>query len=304
MKNKKGIFFYLKKHWQLYLMILPAMLYYLIFIYKPMGGILIAFQDYSIRKGITGSDWVGFENFSRLFDSYWFPIILKNTLSISLLSLLLSFPAPIIMALAANEIRSDRRKRLFQTVSYAPHFISTVVMCGMIILFLDVDTGIINKLINLLGGDSVAFLSEPKMFKWVYVLSGIWQGIGWDAIIYIAALSGTDQSLIEAAMIDGANRWQRVRYINFPVLVPTMVIMLILRCGSILSVGYEKVLLLQNSANLSASEIISTYVYKVGLVQSDFGFSTAVGLFNSIVNFTLLLIVNKLASKMSDTSLW
>ena len=226
--SKRGPIYYIKRHWQLYLMILPALLYYLIFVYKPMGGIVIAFQDYSLRKGIWGSEWIGFENFTRLFNSYWFPIILKNTLSISVFSLIFSFPVPIILALAANEIKSNRRKRLFQTVSYAPHFISTVVMCGMIILFLNADSGVINKLLNLIGVESVAFLQEPDMFNWVYIITGIWQGCGWSAIIYIASLSGVDKSLLEAATIDGANRWQKVRYINLPVMIPTIIIQFIL----------------------------------------------------------------------------
>ena len=291
-------------HWQLWLMVIPAVTYLLLFVYKPMGGVLIAFQDYSLKKGIWGSEWVGFDNFTRLFKSYWFPVILKNTLTISLLSLALSFPAPIILALAANEIRSEKRKRLFQTVSYAPHFISTVVVCGMITVFLSPESGVINFLLQLIGVEPVAFLAKPNAFKWVYVLSGIWQTIGWSAIIYIAALSGVDKNLLEAAQIDGANRLQRIRYVNFPVLIPTIVIMFILRCGSILGVGYEKVYLLQNTANLSASEVISTYVYKVGLEKADFGFSTAVSLFNNVVNCIVLLLSNKLSKKFSGSSLF
>lgn len=291
-------------HWQLWLMMIPAIVYLLLFVYKPMGGVLIAFQDYSLKKGIWGSDWVGFDNFTRLFRSYWFPIILKNTLTISLLSLLLSFPAPIILALAANEIRSEKRKRLFQTVSYAPHFISTVVVCGMITIFLSPESGVFNFLLQLVGIEPVAFLAKPDAFKWVYVLSGIWQTIGWSAIIYIAALSGVDKNLLEAAEIDGANRIQRIRYVNFPVLIPTIVIMFILRCGSILGVGYEKVYLLQNTANLSASEVISTYVYKVGLEKADFGFSTAVNLFNNVINCIVLLLSNKISKKVSGSGLF
>lgn len=291
-------------HWQLWLMVIPAVTYMLLFVYKPMGGVLIAFQDYSLKKGIWGSEWVGFENFTRLFKSYWFPVILKNTLTISLLSLALSFPAPIILALAANEIRSEKRKRLFQTVSYAPHFISTVVVCGMITVFLSPESGIFNILLKLVGVDPVAFLAKPNAFKWIYVLSGIWQSVGWSAIIYIAALSGVDKNLLEAAEIDGANRIQRIRYVNFPVLIPTIVIMFILRCGSILGVGYEKVYLLQNPANLSASEVISTYVYKVGLEKADFGFSTATNLFNNVVNCIVLLLSNKLSKKFSGSSLF
>ena len=291
-------------HWQLWLMMVPAIVYMVLFVYKPMGGVLIAFQDYSLKRGIWGSEWVGFENFNRLFKSYWFPIILKYTLTLSLLSLLLSFPAPIILALAANEIRSERRKRTFQTVSYAPHFISTVVVCGMITVFLSPESGVINFLLQAIGIDPVAFLAKPNAFKWVYVLSGIWQTVGWSAIIYIAALSGVDKNLLEAAEIDGANRIQRIRYVNLPVLVPTIVIMFILRCGSILSVGYEKVYLLQNTANLSASEVISTYVYKVGLEKADFGFSTAVNLFNNVINCIVLILSNKLSKKVSGSSLF
>ena len=291
-------------HWQLWLMMVPAIVYMVLFVYKPMGGVLIAFQDYSLKRGVWGSEWVGFENFNRLFKSYWFPIILKNTLTLSLLSLLLSFPAPIILALAANEIRSERRKRTFQTVSYAPHFISTVVVCGMITVFLSPESGVINFLLQAIGIDPVAFLAKPNAFKWVYVLSGIWQTVGWSAIIYIAALSGVDKNLLEAAEIDGANRIQRIRYVNFPVLIPTIVIMFILRCGSILGVGYEKVYLLQNTANLSASEVISTYVYKVGLEKADFGFSTAVNLFNNVINCIVLILSNKISKKVSGSSLF
>ena len=291
-------------HWQLWLMMVPAIVYMVLFVYKPMGGVLIAFQDYSLKRGIWGSEWVGFENFNRLFKSYWFPIILKNTLTLSLLSLILSFPAPIILALAANEIRSERRKRTFQTVSYAPHFISTVVVCGMITVFLSPESGVINFLLQAVGIEPVAFLAKPNAFKWVYVLSGIWQGTGWSAIIYFAALSGVDKSLLEAADIAGASRLQKVWYINIPVIIPTIVTLLILQCGSLLSVGYEKVYLLQSNATLEYSEVISTYVYKVGLVQSDFGFSTAIGIFNSVVNSAILILANTLSNKIGKTGLW
>lgn len=269
-----------------------------------MYGVLIAFQDYSLRKGVWGSDWVGLDNFVRVFSNYWFPIILKNTLKISVLSLLLGFPIPIILALLANEIGSEKTKKAFQTVSYAPHFISTVVMCGIITLFLNPNTGIINLAIQALGGDPVLFMQEAKYFTWVYVISGIWQEAGWSAIIYFAALSGVDKELLEAAQIDGANRLQRIIHINFPAIRSTIIIMFILQCGQLLSVGYEKVYLLQTTTNLSASEVISTYVYKMGLEKSDFAFSTAVGLFNNIVNVILLLIVNTISSKVSDSSLF
>ena len=212
------------RHWQLYIMVLPALISLIIFAYKPMYGIIIAFKDYSFKEGMLGSPWVGFEQFNRLFHSYWFPVILKNTLTISVLSLVLGFPIPIILALMVNEIQNEKIKRTFQTVSYAPHFISTVVICGMIILFLNPSSGIINRGVTALGGQAVDFMQKPTMFKWVYVLSGIWQGAGWSAIIYFAALSGVDKSLLEAADIDGASRFQKIIYINFPVLVPTMLV--------------------------------------------------------------------------------
>ncbi len=306
--KKKGVAVQWRKtavnHWPLYVMLLPALLYIILFAYKPMYGILIAFKNYSLKKGILGSPWVGLKNFDRLFSSFWLPIILKNTVMISVLSLLLGFPAPVILALMVNEIRSEKVKRLFQTVSYAPHFISTVVICGMIILFLSPSSGIINKGIIAFGGEPVFFMQKPEMFKWIYVLSGIWQSTGWGAIIYFAALSGVDRNLLEAAEIDGASRLQRNIHINLPVLVPTIVVLFILRCGAILSVGYEKVYLLQNSTNINGSEVISTYVYKVGLQQSDFSFSTAAGLFNSIVNSALLVTCNAISRRTAHVGLW
>ncbi len=292
------------RHWQLYVMTLPAIVYIFLFAYKPMYGVIIAFKDYSLRKGIWGSEWVGLDNFERFFNSYWFPIILRNTITISVLSLILSFPIPIILALMVNEIKKERVKRLFQTVSYAPYFISTVVICGMITMFLNPSTGIINTFIQALGFEPVYFMQDSGMFKWVYVISGIWQGAGWGAIIYFAALSGVDQSLLEAAEIDGAGRFQRIIYINFPVLVPTIIILFILNCGSLLNVGYEKVYLLQNTTNLTGSEVISTYVYKMGLEDQDFSFSTAAGLFNSIINSIILIVANMISRRFSEVSLW
>ena len=292
------------EHWQLYLMALPALAYILLFVYKPMYGIIIAFKNYKFKLGILGSKWVGLSNFRRLLESYWFPIILRNTLTLSGLSLLIGFPVPIILALMVNEVQREAPKRLFQTVSYAPHFISTVVVCGMIQIFLSPSSGIINNLIERLGGQAVYFMQEAGLFKWIYVISGIWQEAGWGAIIYFAALSGVDKALIEASQIDGASRMQRIRYVNLPMLTPTILVMLILRCGSLLSVGYEKVYLLQNSTNLTGSEIISTYVYKIGLESSDFSFSTATNLLNSLVNCVILISVNFLASRLTETSLW
>ena len=288
----------------LYLIFLIPFIYYIVFQYWPMYGILIAFKNFSMRKGIMGSPWVGFDNFTRLFTSYWFPVILKNTLTLSILSLILGFPIPIILALLLNEVKNDRFRKTFQTISYAPHFISVVVLCGMVTLFVSPSSGIINKFITMAGGEPVAFLQEPGLFKWVYVLSGVWQEMGWGSIIYFATLSGVDKSLIEAAEMDGASRLQKIWYINMPVLVPTIIVLLILNCGSLLGVGYEKVYLLQNATNVSASEVISTYVYKVGLEQSDFAFGTAAGLFNSVVNSIILIIANTISNRATQTSLF
>ncbi|MBR2038554.1 MAG: sugar ABC transporter permease [Lachnospiraceae bacterium] len=291
-------------NWQLYVMVLPALLYIILFAYKPMYGIQIAFRDFTFKGGITGSEWVGFAQFERLFNSYWFPVILKNTLSISFLNLIVNFPLPIVFALMANELKNEKVKRTLQTVSYAPHFISTVVMCGMAILFLSPSSGIINKFIMMLGGEAIAFMSEPKLYKWIYVLTGVWQGTGWSAIIYFSALSGVDKSLLEAAEIDGATRLQRIWYINVPTILPTIIIQIILQCGRIMSLGQEKVLGLQNNMNLNASEVINTYVYKVGLQQYAYSFSTAAGLFNSVCNCILLVSVNQITKRLTKQSLW
>ncbi len=302
--RRKGLGFQISRHWQLLLMTLPALVYLILFQYKPMYGVIIAFKNYKLKMGIWDSPWVGLKNFERLFSSYWFPIIMKNTLSISLLSLVLSFPMPVILALMVNEIKHEPIKRTFQTVSYAPHFISTIVMCGMVILFTNPSSGIINKVLNLFGIESIAFMQKANLFKWVYVVSGIWQGTGWGAIIYFAALSGVDQSLLEAADIDGASRLQKIIYINFPVLVPTMVTLFVLQCGQVLSVGYEKVFALQNPTNLTGSQVISTYVYTLGMTNKDFSFSTATGLFNSVVNCTVLVLANTISGRLAKTSLW
>ena len=303
-KGKAGVLRRIGRCWQLYVLMLPALVYIVLFAYKPMYGILIAFKDFSMKKGILASPWVGFKNFERLFSSYWFPIILKNTLTISLLSLVIGFPIPIILALLLNEVRSNKFRSMVQTFSYAPHFISMVVMCGMVAMFLSPTTGIVNKLLNALGMESVFFMQEAGLFKWVYVLSGVWQGTGWSSVIYFAALSGVDKSLLEAADMDGATRLQKIWHVNLPVILPTILVMLILQCGSLLSVGYEKAYLLQTSSNLTGSEIISTYVYKVGLVQSDFSFSTAAGLFNTVVNCIILISANQLSKKVAKTGLF
>ena len=291
-------------NWQLYAMVLPALLYIILFAYKPMYGVQIAFRNFTFKGGITGSEWVGLAQFKRLFSSHWFPVIIKNTLTISFLNLIINFPLPIIFALMANELKSEKVKRTIQTVSYAPHFISTVVMCGMAILFLSPTSGIVNKFITVLGGEPIAFMSEPHLFKWVYVFTDMWQGTGWNAIIYFSALAAVDKSLLEAAEIDGASRLQRIWHINMPTILPTILIQIILQCGRVMDVGQEKVLALQNNVNLNASEIVNTYVYKVGLEQYAYSFSTATGLFNSVCNCILLITVNQVTKKLSQQSLW
>lgn len=294
----------IQKHWQYYVLILPALIYFLVFCYGPMYGVQIAFKDFLANKGIWGSEWVGIKHFIRFFESPYCWTIIRNTLVISVYGLILGFPFPIILALVLNEMKNARIKKIIQTITYAPYFISVVVMCGMIISFLNPTTGIINRAIMALGFESIPFISKEGMFPSIYVLSGIWQSTGWGSVIYFAALSGVDPQLLEAATMDGATRLQKIRYVNLPVIVPTMVIMLILNCGSLLSVGYEKIFLLQNPLNTATSEVISTYVYKVGLVSAQYSFSTAVGLMNSIVNLVLLVIVNTFSRKVSETSLW
>ena len=288
----------------LYLLLLPAVLYALIFLYAPMGGVLIAFKDYSPTKGIFGSPWVGLKYFLRFFNSYNFGEIFYNTLSLSVYNLVAQFPIPIVFALLLNQMRHRRFKKVVQTVSYAPHFISMVVLVGMLNVFLSPSTGVVNALIKALGGNAVYFLGKAELFRPVYVWSGVWQDTGRSAIIYIAALSGIEQELHEAAMVDGASKLQRTLYIDIPGIMPTAVIMLILNLGRIMSVGFEKAYLMQNTLNISASEIISTYVYKVGLLNAQFSLSTAIGLFNSVISCVLVVSVNYIARRYSDTSLW
>ena len=303
MKRKDGLFKNIKQHYQLYLIFLPVLLYFAIFCYGPMYGIQIAFRDYYPGMRYTEADWVGFSNFLRFFRSYQFKPVLINTLSISLLNLILGLPLPIILALILNEIRYTKLKKTLQTISYAPHFISTVAMAGLILTFTS-ERGLLNQIITSLGGNAVSFMSEPRMFKWVYVISHVWQGAGWGSIIYIAALSSVDTSLYEAAEIDGAGRLQKIWNVDLPCILPTIVIMLILNCGKIMSIGYEQILMLQNDLNKSASQIISTYTYEIGLLQYDYSYSTAIGLFNSIINLILLVSVNWFSRKVTETSLW
>ncbi|MBD1381870.1 ABC transporter permease [Metabacillus arenae] len=298
-KNRKIL-----QNWQLYIFVLPAFLYFLIFHYIPMYGVQIAFKNFVPSLGIWGSEWVGFDHFIRFFESYYFWDLIKNTLGISVYELIIGFPLPIILALALNEAKDGLYKRTVQTVTYAPHFISVVVMAGMIIAFLSPATGIINHGIQLLGFEPIAFLSEPGWFKTVYVFSGVWQSTGWGTIIYLAALSGVDPQHHEAAIVDGATRFQRIWHINIPAIVPTMIILLIMNVGNIMAMGFEKILLLQNPLNLETSNVIATFVYQAGLLDAQYSFAAAVGLFNAFINAILLITVNMIAKKTSETSLW
>ena len=288
----------------LYVLLAPAIIYALVFLYRPMVGVLIAFEDYKPTKGIFGSNWVGLKWFIKFLSNYNFTTIFFNTLILSLYSLLASFPIPILFALLLNQMRFRRVKKLVQTVSYMPHFISVVVLVGMMNVFLSPSNGLINIIIKLMGGQAVYFMGEAGLFRHVYVWTGVWQDMGRTSIIYIAALTSIEQDQHEAAMVDGASKFQRTLYIDLPGIMPTAVIMLILNLGRVMSIGFEKAYLMQNPLNLDTSEIISTYVYKVGLLQAQFSLSTAVGLFNSLISLVLVLIVNFAAGKLGDTSLF
>lgn len=293
--------------WQIYLLLLIPVAYIIIFSYVPMGGLVLAFKDYDFTKGIWGSEWVGFANFVEFFQSYKFKLVLKNTLTISIYSLLAGFPLPIIFALAINAFPGKKFKKIVQTTTYIPYFISTVVMVGIVMQLLNYRTGIYGTMFSLFTGKNAPDLfANANAFKHIYVFSGIWQSTGYNAIIYIAALANVDQSLHEAAKIDGASRFQRVLYVDLPCILPTAMIMLILAAGGIMNVGFEKVLLLQNDLNLKASEVISTYVYKIGLARGigDFSLSTAIGMFNSVINFILLVVVNGISKKVSGSSIF
>ena len=294
----------MKRNWILYLFVVPAFLWLAIFHYYPLYGLQIAFQDYKPGQTFGTSEWIGFKYFIQFFKSYWFPIVMKNTVTISLLSFVLSFPLPIILALMLNEVRNSKLKKTIQTITYAPHFISMVVLCAMVNLFLSPTGGIIGSTVNSvresMGLESVNLMMSGSGFKWIYALSGVWQGTGWASVLYFAALSAVDIEQIDAARIDGANKLQRIWYINIPVLIPTIVIQLILKVGQLFGVGFEKVYLLQNDAIMGYSEVISTYVYRVGINGGKFSFGTAIGLFNSVVNSVLLLVVNKIVKKVDD----
>ena len=289
--------------WQLYVLILPAVAYLFLFNYMPMYGIQIAFKDYKVSKGIAGSAWAGLKYFKRFVNYPDFWAILRNTLTLSIYGIC-TFPIPVIFALLLDELHFLRYKKTVQMVTYAPHFLSTVVVCSMITLFFSRANGLVNNVLAALGHSRFAFLESPSAFTHLYVWSGVWQGLGWNSIIYLAALSGLSQEIREAAIIDGANRFQMIWRINLPTILPTVVVMLILNCGRIMTVGFEKVYLLQNPLNLTTSRVISTYVYNIGLEQAQFSYSAAIGLFNNVINIVLLLIVNQIAKRLSDISLF
>ena len=293
-----------KRHWQLYVMLILPVTYLIIFAYLPMGGAIIAFKDYSIRGGIWGSDWVGLKHFKNFFTTPDFKVLMRNTLALSLYSLVISFPMPILLALAINEMRGRHYKKVVQMVTYLPYFISTVVLVGIMQNIFSIRTGLVNNIITALGGTAVDFMGKPELFRSLYVWSGVWQGMGYSAVIYIAALASVDTSQVEAAIIDGAGRFARVWNVDIPAIMPTIVIQLILAVGSIMSLGFEKVYLMQNPVNMQFSEIISTFVYKRGLINFQYSYATAVGLFNSVCNLVLIVLANMFSKKVNETSLW
>ena len=291
----------LRRNKHIYLMLLPVVLYYLVFHYGPMYGAVIAFEDFNPVRGVFGSPWVGFQNFQDFFSSVFFGRLMFNTVAISVLEIVFGFPAPIILALLINELRGNPFRRLVQTVTYLPHFISVVVIVGMLFDFFARD-GVANQLLSL--SDPIAFMQSPEWFRQLFVGSGIWQQVGWGSIVYLAAIATIDSALYEAAKVDGANRFRQIWHITIPGILPTIVILLILRLGSVMSVGYEKIILMYNPLTYETADVISTYVFRRGVLQADFSFSAAVGLFNSVINFALLIGANRLSRRLTGSGLW
>ena len=309
--NKKNTFFMrLRQDWKkykiAYILVAPVVLYYLIFCYKPMYGIVIAFKDFSPIKGIMESEWTtnyGLQHFIDFFSSYYFGRLLRNTLTISLASLIVGFPAPIIFALLLNEIKNSKFKRVTQTISYMPHFISAVVIASLIHIFVSAKGPIVSFL-SLFGMDQVSLLTIPELYVPIHVISGVWQNLGWSSIIYLSALAGVNPELYDAASIDGANRWKQTIHVTLPGISGTIIIMLLLQLGSLMSVGYEKIILLYNETIYETADVISSFVYRKGLLEFQWSYSTAVGLFNSIINFAIILTFNKISRKVTEVSLW
>lgn len=294
----------IRRNGGLYFLLLPTVVYFVIFHYLPMAGVQIAFKDFRAVDGIFGSPWVGLKHFRRFFSSYNFIIVLKNTLTLSFLQIVFNFPIPIFLALMLNQLHSRKFKKIVQTVTYAPHFISMVVMVGILRIFCAPSSGIINHIIELLGGERIYFFAKPEWFRSLYIISGVWQNAGWASIVYLAALTGIDPALHEAAMADGASKFKRIVNIDIPGILPTAVVMLVMEAGRIMSIGFEKVFLMQTPLNLDMSEVISTYVYKIGLLNIQYSYSAAIGFFNSIVNLVLIVSVNTLSRRFSESSLW
>lgn len=303
-RQQKPLKLRLIQHWQLYLLLLPAVTYLILFHYAPLYGLIIAFQDYKPYLGYWDSPFVGFQNFIRFFQSNKFGQVLPNTLLLSFYSLLAGFPFPIILALSLNYIPSLRFKKLVQNITYAPYFISTVVLVSMLTIFFSQSNGLVNNVRESLGLERILFMGDADAFRHLYVWSGVWQSVGWNSIIYFASLANVDESLHEAAIVDGATICQRIRYIDLPSIRPVIVTLFIMNTGKLMSIGFEKAYLMQNSLNMTSSEIISTYVYKIGLLNQQYSYSTAINLFNSAVNLILLLTVNTISKKLSDTSIW
>lgn len=291
------------KNKYLYSLALPGIAYFIIFKYVPMYGAVIAFKDFAPTRGILGSEWVGLKHFLDFMNSHYFWRILRNTFLINLYELLFAFPAPIILALLLNEVRRTFFKRMVQTITYLPHFVSVVIICGMIVDFSQ-QAGLLNTVMSWFGWQPENLLLNPEYFRTIYVSSGIWQGIGWGSIIYLAALSGIDPSLYDAATVDGANRWKQVLHVTIPGIMPTIVILLILQIGGMMNVGFEKIILLYNSLTYETADVISSFVYRRGILEANYSYSTAVGLFNAVINFTLLIIANGISRRVNETSLW
>lgn len=296
----------MSKYWQMYLLLIPVIVYYVVFKYMPMVGAQIAFKNFSFRKGIWGSAWVGMAHFERFFSSSQAISIIWNTLYLGFLTIIFCFPMPIILALIVNEIRSERLKNSLKTVTYAPHFVSTIVVVGMMMSMCSPSTGIINTVAVKMGlfEEALYLMGSAKYFRTMYIISQIWKDTGWNAIIFISALSAVDTTLYEAAEVDGANRWQQLINITLPSILPTIIVMLILETGKVLNIGFEKVYAMQNDLNLAVSEVISTFTYKQGLENLEYDYATAIGLFNSVVSFTMLMLVNGISKKFSETSLF
>ncbi|MCM1062913.1 MAG: ABC transporter permease subunit [Eubacterium sp.] len=293
----------IRKNKAVYFMLLPVVLYYVLFHYKPMYGVIIAFMDYNPRRGIDFSDWVGLRHFKDFFTGYYFGRLLGNTLKLSFATLLIGFPIPVILALLINELRSKKFSKIVQSITYMPHFVSMVVLCAMVRQFVG-GNGFITAFMSLFGYEGGNLLANGKYWIPIYVISNIWQGAGWGSIVYLAALTSIDSQLYDAAKVDGANRWKQTIHVTIPSILPTIIIMLIMRVGQIMGIGYEKTLLLYNEGIYDVADIISTYVYRMGLLNRQFSFSTAVGLFNSVVNFALVIIANQISKKTTETSLW